>query len=566
MSHVSTRLIGLLLLLALWNAGPLWGQETGATSSPAPTSREQELLERLTELDQILSEQSVWASKLRAQLSEAKGEAESQGLRAELQEVERILQSAGRSFESIVTGGADLKRFAAAPSETFDWQNDLLVILEPILHSLKELSEKPRSIDRLRKTQEFYQLRLEQIERSLAQLRKWSALGSSPEVSDRLSLIRERWEERQEETRRGLEVAEIQLDSLLLSQESAWSDVWLDFGAFLTGRGLNLLLAVLVALLVWLTMGAFLSRFTSPPNEAEPQVRSQYSRILIYSYRMLMALVTTAVFLLILYVNGDWLLLGLFLLFLAGVAMGLRNFLPQFLAETRLILNLGPVREGEMVTYEGVPWLVKSINVYSLLVNPELEGGQLRLPLSEMLQLVSQPVAPDEPWFPTRQHDYVLLPEETLGQVVLQTPEFVQVQCRSMIRTFLVTDFIKLAPWNLSMGSFACVGHFGMAGAASESEWSEIPQTLTRAVEEELKAQGLGELLEEVAVELSAAWASTTQYFLYVRMQSAAAQEYARIKRLMQQGCVRACRKKGWTVSHPELPASVLPLPESHRT
>ena len=78
------------------------------------------------------------------------------------------------------------------------------------------------------------------------------------------------------------------------------------------------------------------------------------------------------------------------------------------------------------------------------------------MPLREMSQLISQPIADDEPWFPSNLHDYILLPDGSFGQVVIQTPEFVQIKSREMIRTYLVSDYLNLAVKNLSMGSFAC--------------------------------------------------------------------------------------------------------------
>ena len=101
----------------------------------------------------------------------------------------------------------------------------------------------------------------------------------------------------------------------------------------------------------------------------------------------------------VLYVLGDWLILAIIMVFLVGVLFALRNSLPRYMHEVRLLLNLGPVREGERVIYQSLPWRVSRLNIYSSLVNPSLTGGIIRLPLSEMLQLVSRRWSRDEPWF-----------------------------------------------------------------------------------------------------------------------------------------------------------------------
>jgi hypothetical protein len=102
--------------------------------------------------------------------------------------------------------------------------------------------------------------------------------------------------------------------------------------------------------------------------------------------------------------------------------------LPRFLSMVMLLLNLGTVREGERVLYHSVPWQVAMLHFYVRLVNPALEGGELRLTLSDALELRSWAFTPDEPWFPTQKGDWLLLGEQTLGQVVLQTPETVRVR------------------------------------------------------------------------------------------------------------------------------------------
>jgi hypothetical protein len=41
--------------------------------------------------------------------------------------------------------------------------------------------------------------------------------------------------------------------------------------------------------------------------------------------------------------------------------------LPSFIREVMLLLNIGAVREGERVVYNGIPWLVKTLNLYQYL-------------------------------------------------------------------------------------------------------------------------------------------------------------------------------------------------------
>ncbi|MGA0087710.1 MAG: hypothetical protein ACO3LK_10140, partial [bacterium] len=444
--------------------------------------RQQELKTQLIEFTGIISLQHKILEDLRAKLDQNPTQLTKIALEGQVAESEKILKNAEVAFESIVTGGLDLENFKEVPDQSFDWQSDLIEIIQPIFQSLKDLTEQPRAIERIRKTIEFYQQNLSEIENSILKIEEWSQAEVDLATRRQIQSIQEDWRERKAEAQRNLELFQLQLRNLQIRQESIWTSVWSAFGAFLTGRGLNLMLAVLATMAVWFGMRTFLRFMVPKEGVDEFQTRSQYSRVLFYTYRILMMMASTAVFLIVLYVTGDWLLLGLALLILAGIAIGLKKYLPQFLAEAKLLLNLGAVREGEMVTYEGVPWMVKSINIYSHLVNPVLEGGELRMPLSEMSQLISQPIADDEPWFPSNLHDYILLPDGSFGQVVIQTPEFVQIKSREMIRTYLVSDYLNLAIKNLSMGAFACVESFGISLEHQEICLDLVPNAFERSI------------------------------------------------------------------------------------
>lgn len=521
--------------------------------------RQQELKTQLIEFTGIISLQHKILKDLRAKLDQNPTQLTKIALEGQVAESEKILKNAEVAFESIVTGGLDLENFKEVPDQSFDWQSDLIEIIQPIFQSLKDLTEQPRAIERIRKTIEFYQQNLSEVENSILKIEEWSQAEVDRATRGQIQTIQEDWRKRKAEAQRNLELFQLQLRNLQIRQESIWTSVWSAFGAFLTGRGLNLMLAVLATMAVWFGMRTFLRFMVPKEGVDEFQTRSQYSRVLFYTYRILMMMASTAVFLIVLYVTGDWLLLGLALLILAGIAIGLKKYLPQFLAEAKLLLNLGAVREGEMVTYEGVPWIVKSINIYSHLVNPVLEGGELRMPLGEMSQLISQPIAEDEPWFPSNLHDYILLPDGSFGQVVIQTPEFVQIKSREMIRTFLVSDYLNLGIKNLSMGAFACVGNFGISLEHQEICLDLVPNAFERSVGLFIDQNGLQPFLEELSVELSAIQSGSIQYFLYVRMKSPAAKYYWKILRIMQQACVATCNSERWKVENPDITFQVPP-------
>ena len=61
------------------------------------------------------------------------------------------------------------------PDQSFDWQTDLIEIIQPIFQSLKDLTEQPRAIERIRKTIEFYQQNLVEINDSIQKIQEWQS-------------------------------------------------------------------------------------------------------------------------------------------------------------------------------------------------------------------------------------------------------------------------------------------------------------------------------------------------------------------------------------------------------
>ena len=149
-------------------------------------------------------------------------------------------------------------------------------------------------------------------------------------------------------------------------------------------------------------------------------------RIISHAQRILTGLFVVIGVVVVFFLRGDVLLLAISAILIVASALGLRHFLPQFLEESRILLNIGSVREHELVMYNGVPWRVASINVYSKLVNPEIKGV-LRLPLSEMMNLVSRKFS-DEKWFPSSIGDWVVDDEDKLYEVICQGPDAVELQ------------------------------------------------------------------------------------------------------------------------------------------
>ena len=206
--------------------------------------------------------------------------------------------------------------------------------------------------------------------------------------------------------------------------------------------------------------------------------------------------------------------------------------------------------------YAGLPWQVMSLNILTVLRNPALEGV-IRLPLDVMTTMVSRPSLRTELWFPTQKHDYILLPDRTFGQVIVQTPELVELSVKGgMSLTIPTAEFFSMSVMNLSRNkTFGIAVTFGFDYSLQHLSLKTIPETLKAGVLARLAEQGYdcGKDITNVLVELASAGASSLDFLIYTHVSCAKAADYFAIERLVQQTCVQVANEQQWLIPFPQL-------------
>jgi hypothetical protein len=477
-----------------------------------------------------------------------------EGERAELEtqiaDAEESLSAARNHFAALAVGGVSLS--AEAGEAPLDLQTELLEIAKPLVSSLKALTEKPRIIDALRTQIQIHEDNLELIDKALANLKQTVESDLAPEVTARVDALQGEWQSRRETTVQDLDMLRFQLAQLESETTSMLGNVDESVGEFVSGRGLTLALALCAAVLTWWLM-LLLTRMVFRTRDPEAiRLRAPGHRIGLLAFRLATGLLTLLAVILVLYVAGDWFLLGLAILVLIGLAIGLRNTVPRYLDEAKLFLNMGPVREGERVIYGGLPWRIRSLNIYSTLFNPELYGGVLRLPSSEMAKLNSRPDHKAEPWFPTRTGDVLLLEGDVLAKVLLQTPDVVRLRYKGAVRDVPSTSFVEMAKDNLSLDGFIAAVTFGIDYAHQAISLDQVAPQFQQAVEARLRAD-YGDRLVSVMAAFNEAGTNSLDYVVVATMQPSAAEDYIAIRRAIQQTCVTVCNAQGWRIPFPQL-------------
>ncbi|MDG4554753.1 MAG: hypothetical protein P9E24_10995 [Candidatus Competibacter sp.] len=557
-----------------WLAIPILGllaqsphaQPAAAPSETAPVTSTQEPLpatpSRETQLRTLIDTiQEVEAERadLSRRLKRATDPAEVQQMNEQATQIAGRRKELQTAFEEIATGGASSAELQQKTETAFDWQQEIEDLIRPLLDELKRLTERPRMIERLRSERTLYENRLQTANAAVAHIEQTLAAAEGATVKKALQATLERWQDHRKEAESRLQRINAQLERLAAPGEPTGKRFALTLQEFASGRGLNLVLAIGGFVLTYLVLGGF-GRLTGwLADRGRPRKARRLARVTALSFKALTLILAFFTATLILYACGDWLLLGLLILLAIGVLWGLRQSLPRYVAEIRILLGMGSVREGERIVYAGVPWRITSLNVYSTLSNPLLRGGTLRLPLDRLVDLQSRPHAPEESWFPSRENDIVILDGDIHGKVLVQTPEVVQVQVVGAVKTFAVADYLAKSPRNLSLEGFAVPVVFGLDYRHQGEILSEIVPRLRAHLEEQLEQQPFRPHLKDLLVEFNEAAASSLNLLIVAVFMGSGAEYYWPIRRFLQRTAVSACNQYNWTIPFDQLTVHLPP-------
>jgi small-conductance mechanosensitive channel len=465
------------------------------------------------------------------------------------QKIERIkneILSLQKSFEHIALGGINQSILTDQLDQKINWRDELEQISMPLISTLKEITAKPRQMDALRRDIAKQEEQLKEIEKALMTLQFFREQTLPPLVAERINRLSNEWETRRDDSQRTLEIARFKLNRLKQEGTDWQTTAWQAVKEFFLGRGLTLFMAVVVSIAVWLVLKGLLELYWRSLYRLRHDVGTARAPLVLYSYRLLTAVFIVLAVLIVFYVRGDVLLITLALVALAGVALSLRQTLPRYTAELRLLLGIGPVREEERLVYDGVPFVVNSLGVYSVLRNPLLEGV-LRLPLHAMNEFTSRFVG-EEPWFPCRPGDYILLTDGSFGKVLRQSIELVEILVRDALVQIRTKDFLGQSIRNLSQQGFGVACTFGIDYQHQAMCLDKVPALFREAIITRFEQAGLKDDIQDIMVEFKQAGSSSLDYQIYMILNGSAAKAYFKAQRLIQQACVDTCNREGWVI------------------
>lgn len=417
--------------------------------------------EKLEALRRHLHASAIEIQNLQDAIKELKNQSDSEESQLLAKELENQKNRMEEDFDSLATGlagdGGSQKR------QRPDWIKELEDLTLPLLRSVRELTEKPRKIDNLKHEIKVLEEQLPLYERvheritMLIELEK--QFPSEPESSsdeylkELQSLLQEFNPELIEIN---LEKNKANLEYILSSGGSLFENVSSQVEHFFKNRGRNLFVTAASFIGIWWLLSRL--RRWATTTRLLKELSPSFHKIFAAAYNMFALGICFAAALACLFFFNDWLLISILVILLFLAFWTSRQWIPKFLNEIKFILNLGTVREGERMIWQGIPWRVRDIGLYATLVNDRLQGGVIKLQVGELIGRHSREIVEGEPWFPTLAGDWVVLSDGAYGQVESQTLEQVVLKLKgASLKYYSTSHFLTTNPINLSSGFRYCI-------------------------------------------------------------------------------------------------------------
>ncbi|EMS78934.1 hypothetical protein Dpo_6c01330 [Desulfotignum phosphitoxidans DSM 13687] len=514
------------------------------TSDPSTLSMLDSILEHNKHLEQRIVEKQQ-------AIEESTSETEKNNLAAELERLDKMLSSSRQDFERIATG-VDISLFTEKKEAPFNWKDELVSLIKPGIMELKQATQKARQKADLKEELSRYQELKPVAHQANENLMALIARTEDARLKERLEKLVPEWKGQERQLLSRLEITQMQLMEMESEEKSILETSQNSIKQFFKTRGLFLFVALIACIgIVLLLRVAYLFLIKRIPGY-QSVYRPFHLRAMDLLYRVVSVLSALLAVILVFYLFEDWVLLSLAIIFLLGLAWTVKNTLPRFVHQSRLILNIGAVREGERLVYQGVPWLVKKINFFSVLENPDI-GQTLRLPIEELMDLISRPFQKHEPWFPCRKNDWVILSDGTRGCVTSLSHEMVELVLRGGAKkVYQTSDFLGMNPLNLSVNFRIKIG-FGISYNLQSIATGRVLEVLDTYLRERLVAEEYEDSLLNLRVEFAQAGSSSLDLVVIADFDGKMAPLYNRISRAIQRWCTDACTANDWEIPFPQL-------------
>ncbi len=538
MTVTRTLILCILLLFSPW----VYATETEAEE----TALLGETLQSLADFLKLQASLQEDIAATREALLSAETDSEKEMLTGQLEKLQADLRTTRQNFEKIAAG-TNLGNLRPLEQQTFNFQQEILSLIEPVVKELKDMTSDVRKKSELREAIARYSEKLPLAEDAIENLSNLIDRTESEAVRSKLLELLREWQQQRAFIKSELQAAQLQLDKLESSETSFTESSSSYLKSFFQKRGRYLLQALLVVVAILVLSRLIYKLMTRLIPDYRKEHRSFRIRLLDLFHRILTLLLVISGPMVVFYVVEDWVLFSISLLVLIGLAWTLRQTLPRYWKQMQLFLNIGSVREGERILLDGLPWKIAQINFFSTLENPVARLVQ-RVPLDDLVDLKSRPLGRDEPWFPCKKEDWIIMADGTRGKVIGISQELVTlVQRGGAQRTYTMGDFLGGSPLNLAP-NFRIKEVFGITYDLQAQSTKEIPALLEAHVAKRLEEEGYGDRLLNLRVEFAQANTSSLDIVVIADFRGELGDLYNRLRRAIQRWCVEAATHHDWEI------------------
>lgn len=177
------------------------------SADPAQTATLAHLLEYKAELEDQIKESKKQMRKAAHAVDKETYASDIKDLKEQLHEVEQ-------NFIKVATG-LDISLFSEEVQQSFEWQEEIETLIKPLLHELKEMTKRPRQIERLKTQVAYFESRLPRAKEAVVNIDRLIASTNSKLLKSELKELKEEFEQRQTNISNQLDVAKFQLNELL---------------------------------------------------------------------------------------------------------------------------------------------------------------------------------------------------------------------------------------------------------------------------------------------------------------------------------------------------------------
>jgi len=489
--------------------------------------------------------------ELRKSVKSSLSETELSDLKVQITQTEEKLKDTALNLENIAAD-TDLALLRNNKEEEFNLQKELLSLLEPAMKEMKNATSEVRLKAELREKIDFFNAREPIAREALRNISQLNRANANPKIKQALIKMNRNWSKQLVFIQSELEAKELQLEKMLLQENSLENQSESIFKNFFQRRGWTLIQALLSIIGVIIVSRIVLKVITLSVKGYRAEHRGVQLRVIDLLHRLFTMLLVLMAPMVVFYIEEDWVLFSLGVLLFIALAWTLRQAIPRYWTQLELFLNVGPVREGERLELDGIPWRVKHINMYTILENP-MAGLTQRIDINDLVSMRSRPVESDEPWFPCKKGDWVILKDGVRGKILGISIELVSIiQRGGALSTYQMSDFLSQSPLNLSK-SFRIKETFGISYQHQQESTSSIVQILQDEINKRAIDEGYKDSIQNIRVEFESAAESSLNLVVIADFKGDVADIYNRLRRAIQRWCVDICTENDWNIPYPQL-------------